>query len=276
MCKETNIEQKSAVGSHTEQIGIQKNYYGMLPEQAVQIAINLFMENFPKLQEEANRVARERAEELCKGIIENLIKKEFTNFSVFKDPDIQYVLYEGQKEYARLGTKDFYELLVHILSERIYNNDNNDELKIIFDEAVHIAKFVKKSHLNYLSTILFCKHLKKMPEVQTLEDLKSYCESFAKQYPLPSDITHTVPLLVMHKLLNLNLGSAEDTFSETYNFNRNDVKNILPATFDAIPADYGLSPMGMVLAGLNIQLTEHNEVHVYDWLKLFQCSTIEE
>lgn len=66
MSNETKIIQKAAMGSDTTQIGSQNNYYGITAEKASELAINLFMDNFPKLQEDAKRVAKERAEELCK------------------------------------------------------------------------------------------------------------------------------------------------------------------------------------------------------------------
>ena len=66
MSDETKIIQKAALGSDTTQIGEQNNYYGMTAEEASNLAIKLFMDNFPRLQEEAKKIAKERAEELCK------------------------------------------------------------------------------------------------------------------------------------------------------------------------------------------------------------------
>ena len=92
MSDETKIIQKAALGSDTTQIGEQNNYYGMTAEEASNLAIKLFMDNFPRLQEEAKKIAKERAEELCKDIVDKLEKQGKTNFSEFSDPDIQYIL----------------------------------------------------------------------------------------------------------------------------------------------------------------------------------------
>lgn len=72
MSDETKIIQKAALGSDTTQIGEQNNYYGMTAEEASNLAIKLFMDNFPRLQEEAKKIAKERAEELCKNIVDKL------------------------------------------------------------------------------------------------------------------------------------------------------------------------------------------------------------
>lgn len=48
----------------------------MTAEEASNLAIKLFMDNFPRLQEEAKKIAKERAEELCKNIVDKLKNKE--------------------------------------------------------------------------------------------------------------------------------------------------------------------------------------------------------
>ena len=78
MSDETKIIQKAALGSDTTQIGEQNNYYGMTAEEASNLAIKLFMDNFPRLQEEAKKIAKERAEELCKNIVDKLKKQNLT------------------------------------------------------------------------------------------------------------------------------------------------------------------------------------------------------
>ena len=57
------IDQRATMGSNVTQIAVQNN--GMQPQEACQLAINLFMDNFPKLQQIAADTARERADEFC-------------------------------------------------------------------------------------------------------------------------------------------------------------------------------------------------------------------
>ena len=75
MKDKTTITQNSSIGSNTTQIGIQNNSYGLTPEATSKLAIDLFMENFPKLQEEANKIVRTRVDELVKEIISEIEKK---------------------------------------------------------------------------------------------------------------------------------------------------------------------------------------------------------
>ena len=48
----TEIIQKSGMGSSAVQIGVQNNI-GLSVNDAVQMAVNLFMENFPKFEKRA-------------------------------------------------------------------------------------------------------------------------------------------------------------------------------------------------------------------------------
>ena len=72
MRKNPDIKQVSTKGSEGIQIGVQNINIGMTPQAASEMATNLFMENFPKLQEEARKAAQERADELCRDIINRL------------------------------------------------------------------------------------------------------------------------------------------------------------------------------------------------------------
>ena len=159
MSDETKIIQKAALGSDTTQIGEQNNYYGMTAEEASNLAIKLFMDNFPRLQEEAKKIAKERAEELCKDIVDKLEKQGKTNFSEFSDPDIQYILNKSHQEYARFGTQTLRDLLSNLIVNRI-NYDNDYYMKILLDEAVEIVKSLSEVHLNYLSLIFLCKEIR--------------------------------------------------------------------------------------------------------------------
>ena len=127
MSDETKIIQKAALGSDTTQIGEQNNYYGMTAEEASNLAIKLFMDNFPRLQEEAKKIAKERAEELCKNIVDKLKKQGKTNFSEFSDPDIQYILNKSHQENA--------------LAKKIYDHVMSDSSAEVSDEQARMTTF---------------------------------------------------------------------------------------------------------------------------------------
>ena len=208
MSDETKIIQKAALGSDTTQIGEQNNYYGMTAEEASNLAIKLFMDNFPRLQEEAKKIAKERAEELCKDIVDKLEKQGKTNFSEFSDPDIQYILNKSHQEYARFGTQTLRDLLSNLIVNRI-NYDNDYYMKILLDEAVEIVKSLSEVHLNYLSLIFLCKQTK-MNGINSIESLKEHCEYICAKMPVTNGIESSIPFLHMLRLLTISLGSAAE------------------------------------------------------------------
>lgn len=265
MNNEIQITQKSAVGSETTQVAIQNNYNGMSASEASEIAIKLFMENFPKLQEEAMNVARERAEELCQEIISKLDNQGKKDFSEFSDPDMQFVLNKSQQEYARFGTQELCELLSQIVVTRV-NYDNDKYMKLILDEAIEIAKFLSPVHLNYLSIIFLCKQAK-FNSITSIDSLKAHCDYIDSALPVPSNILQTCQVLDMMRLLKLYLGTAEDTYSETYGLEKNAVKEILPESFKNIPGDYALSPLGIVIAIINIRNKTNFRLNFETWIK---------
>lgn len=265
MSNETRIVQKAALGSDTIQIGNQNNYYGITPEKASELAIKLFMDNFPKLQEDAKRVAKERAEELCKNIITNLEKQGKNDFSEFSDPDMQFILNKSQQEYARFGTDTLRELLCEIIINRInYNSDYY--MKIILDEAVDVVKSLSVVHLNYLSLIFLCKQVK-MSNINSIEALKDHCEYICSKLPVPDNIGNCVPFLNMLGLFTISLGNASQVYSKCYGLELEKVKEILPSMMYSIPGDYMLSPIGIVIAIINAQNKTDFSLDFKIWIK---------
>lgn len=250
MSEDIKIIQKASMGSDTTQIANQNNYYGMTAEQASNLAIKLFMDNFPKLQEEAKKIAEDRAEELCKNVIAKLKRQGKNDFSEFSDPDVQYILNKSHQEYARFGTDALCELLSELIINRInYNNDFY--MKVIIDEAVDIVKSLSETHLNYLSLIFLGKQTK-FKNINSIEALKNHCEYICSKLPVHKNIEDSIPFLNMLRLFTLNLGDVDEIYSNCYNLELNKIKEILPSVMNSIPSDYILSPIGIIIAIINI------------------------
>lgn len=256
MDNDIKVIQKAAIGSDTTQIARQNNYYGLSAEEASSLAIKLFMDNFPKLQEEAKRIAEERAEELCKNVIAKLERQGKKDFYEFSDPDMQYILNKSLQEYARFGTDTLFGLLSEIIINRINYNDDF-YMKIILDEAIDIAKSLSEAHLNYLSLTFLCKQTMQK-SINSVETLKEHCEYICSKLPVPDNIEESIPFLNMLRLFTLSLGSAEEIYSKCYNLNLYNVREILPSIMHSIPSDYMLSPIGIVIAIINI----HNKINL--------------
>lgn len=265
MSNEMKIVQKAALGADAIQIGNQNNYYGITPEKASEMALKLFMDNFPKLQDEAKRVAKERAEELCNSIIRNLEKQGKKDFSEFADPDMQFILNKSQQEYARFGTDTLRDLLCKLIINRInYNSDYY--MKIILDEAVGIVKSLSVAHLNYLSLIFLCKHVKNQ-NITSIEALKNHCEYICSSFPIPNNVKECIPFLNMLRLFIISLGNASKVYSKTYGLELDKVEDILPPMMHSIPGDYRLSPIGIVIAIINAQNKINYSLDFKEWIK---------
>lgn len=265
MSENTRVTQKAGIGSDTTQIATQNNYYGMSGEDASKLAIKLFQENFPILQEEAKAVAEQRVDEFCSRIINELVEHGKNDFSEFSDPDMQYVLYKAQQEYARFGTDDLLEILSKILVERVRYNDNQ-YMKIILDEAIEVAKVLKPEHLNYMTLIFFCKQVV-FKEVKSKDTLKEHLEYICSVLPVPSDIHLCCPFLNMMRLLELQLGYATQKLSEKYKIEKEIVEEIAPEEIQKIPGDYALSPVGIVIAIINAQNKTKYQFDYKKWIK---------
>ena len=147
-----NVEQRAAIGSNTTQIGEQTNYYGISPEKAAAITIDLFMTNFPKLTEIAKEVAEKRMHEFCEQIFQKMKNEKVDNYNAFSDPDMQFILYEAQKDYARIGTKELLDVLSNLITQRV-KADDDFIFKMLLDKAIAVAKYLLPGHLDFLSVI---------------------------------------------------------------------------------------------------------------------------
>lgn len=265
MSENIHITQKAAIGSNTNQIATQNNYYGLSAEDASKLAVQLFVDNFPKLQHEAASIARQRAEELCKSIVDKLLNQGLTDYSAFADPDMQFILNKAQIEYARFGSDELCSLLSSIIANRVnYNADNY--MKFVLDEAIESAKLLSEAHLNYLSLIFICKQVP-FEGIDTIEDLKKHCEYICSRFPTPDNIIVSFPHLNMLNLFSLDLGSAEDVYSRRYGFDKDEIKKIVPFAMTKVPGDYSLSPVGIVLAIINIRNKTPYDLDPKLWIK---------
>jgi len=248
MSSDTRIVQKAGIGSDTTQIGVQNNY-GISAEEASRLAINLFMDNFPKLQEEAKEIARVRAEELCKEVIDKLVSGGKSDYSEFTDPDVQYVFYEAQKGYARFGEKETLQMLRELIVNRVNFNETG-YMKRIYDKAIEMATLLTSTQIDYLTFIFIAKHVK-FQDVTNIEKLKHYCEYISSKLPLSESIINSFSYLNMIGCFELGLGSVEYKFSEVYHFGENEIKSILPNQYDLVPEDYQLSAAAIAIAIIN-------------------------
>lgn len=247
----TNIEvnQKAAPGSNATQIGQQNIYNGMSPDQACQMALNLFNQNFPKLQAIAKETAEKRANEFCQEAVQKIVKNGIEDFSPFSDPDVQYTLYEAQKNYARFGTSDMLNSLTSLVAKRV-EHDKDFILKISIDKAIEITPLLTPAQLDYLSILFICTKTKNR-NIVTIEDLKRDLETTAEAFSA-ADFSST-SYLYMLGCLQLMLHFTPQILAKVYNFKENQVKKICPPIIEQTTGDYTTSYVGTILAIANAE-----------------------
>jgi len=105
----------------------------LTPQEACNEAIQLFYDNFPRLQADAKALVEKLVRELMDEIAAKLSKEQIVDMSPFGQPDVQYVMLEAQKSYARFGTTESLELLSTLVVERIKQDVGDVCLKITID-----------------------------------------------------------------------------------------------------------------------------------------------
>lgn len=258
------ITQKAAIGSETTQIGTQNNnYYGLTPAEASQMAVNLFMDNFPKLQEAAMKTVWERVDEIIKEIVSQIETKYAGNYSAFSKPDMQYILVEAEKGYARKGTPELCSILSSLIADRTACPDNS-YLEMVLDKAIEIVPSLLPTHLDYLTLIFLYKSVR-FGDISTLDDLKNRYFEIHDVFHAPSTM-NVISYFNMLGLLTISLGKGDKVLSKTYGFNQQEVAQILPTEYTMIPSDYGLTPVGSVLAIFNAHSKWNQNFDLTTWI----------
>ena len=260
-----SVVQKAPLGSNPTMIAEQKNYHGISPKEASQLAIDLFMENFPKLKEAALETARARVNELIGEIVREIEEKHNHDYSAFSTPDMQYILLQAESGYARRGTKELCAMLSSLVANRSACRENN-YLEVILDRAIEIAPLLQPIHLDYLSLIFVYKHVK-FGRVKTLEDLQKQFQNIHNCLKTPKNINEVAAFINILGLTVISLGSATEVLSKCYGFSERDVEAILPAEHKLIHGDYGLSPIGYALAIFNARFRLGEEFDLDTWIQ---------
>lgn len=130
----------------------QTNNYGVSAGEARQIAMDVFKANFFDLSQEAHSVSLQRAEELSDKLITKLKSEHVALLEEIKNPDLQYVLFEAQKTFARKGNKHVGDILLEILVERMKTTDEN-LLQLTLNEAITVMSKLTKKQIDLLTLI---------------------------------------------------------------------------------------------------------------------------
>lgn len=251
MNESINVEQKAAFGSETTQIVTQNNYYGLTPQQACEMAIGLFYDNFPKLQEKANELVEKRVTELMDEIAIELCKRNIADMSPLAEPDVQYTLYEAQKNYARFATHESLSTISALVAERIKQNDSGICLKVSIDKAISIVGMLSPAQMDHLS-ILFIATKVKFSDIKTLADFQARFEYLSNVFSNArnSNWAH----LNMLGCLQMELPDVCKISANRYGLSVAEIKKFCPKFVLDLSGDSSTSPIGIVIAIANAEL----------------------
>ena len=201
------------------------------------------------MQKVAKDAAEARINELWENIVKKLPRKGVKNLLPFTEVDVQYVLYEAQKGYARFATKDLLSNLSSLIIERVKHNEDDLCLRVAIDKAISVAPMLSQEHLDYLSLMFISKSVKVqgIDNVQKLKELFDYLDD---TFFYSSD-----PVVHLNNLgcLQLSLGDSCEILSNAYGINNMEIKGICPDKIKKLHGDYKTSHVGTILAIVNAE-----------------------
>ena len=134
--------------------------YGLSFTESRRMFMDLWESNFPILRAEATATAKKRVEEYTDEFLKKLSEQKPDAIKHFADPDLQTVLLESQKAYARSGNKDLGEILTDLMVERAAN-DKRDLYQIVLNESLAVAPKLTPAQWDTLSVIYgirYCRY----------------------------------------------------------------------------------------------------------------------
>lgn len=137
-------------------------HYGLSYADAKEAALDVFKNNFYELSGEAASTAVKRVEEFTEKLLKKMQEDQENLLNSFKDPDVQYGLFEAQKSFARMGNNEMEDLLVNLLIERTKIKDESFA-KIVLNEALTIIPKLTSKQIDTLTTIYLFKYLNFKP-----------------------------------------------------------------------------------------------------------------
>lgn len=162
-------------------------HVGITYEDARQIALDVFKANFLELIGEAFEVAERRVIELVESFLNKLLKSNPTGLESAKDPDMQYVLFTAQREYARTGEKNLGDLLVDLLVDRACDPERSLR-QIVLNESISVAPKLIEKQFSVLSLILMIRYTCDV-NIKSLEAFSNFLEELISPFidGLPKD-----------------------------------------------------------------------------------------
>lgn len=154
--------------------------YGVSYTDVKEIALDVFKNNFYQLSEEASNLALKRVEIFIEKVIEKLKSEKTSLLDSFKEPDMQYVIYNSQIAYARSGDENLSDVLIDLLVKRASITERSLK-QIVLNESLEVAPKLTNNQLNLLSLLFLFKNAIN-PNMKSLEFLDYYIKIFVSPF----------------------------------------------------------------------------------------------
>lgn len=173
---------KKSIKSGDDSINIQAqnityNENSMTYTDVKNIAMDVFKSNFYDLGKQVNDIVQKRAEEILDDYLEKLKNKKTEYINRTANPDIRYIIYETQKNYARRGDENIKDILVETLIKRTTEDQTFQEL--VLNEALEIIPKITYKQINILS-LMFVLEKTCMKNEGNREEILNYIYKIAE------------------------------------------------------------------------------------------------
>lgn len=157
---------------------------GLTFEQVEKLTTFFLKENFPKLREDAMKLAQENVQNLLNEF-EKQLKEKFStiNPNKFSDPDVQNSINDAVIETAKRGSKSNIDLLVDLIFKRVQQTDN-DLQSLTASDAIKIISRLNTGQINFLSIIVLFHHM----SLKSCNHLKEFDFTCSKLLPITNNV----------------------------------------------------------------------------------------
>lgn len=130
---------------------------GASVDEVRDIALDVFRKNFLELGAQAADLARGRAERLTENFLSELERRLPAGLGTARDPDMQYSLFNAQREFARSGEPDLEAALVDLLVDRAGEQERSTRA-VVLNEAITVAPKLTVAQRRAIATCFLLKY----------------------------------------------------------------------------------------------------------------------
>lgn len=144
-------------GSTNLQAGRDVVYNGPSYEEMRIVALDVYRANAMELRGIAEDLATARAEKLTNDFLNRLFTEKPERAERLSDPDVQNVLFEAQRDYARSGEEDLSRVLVDLLSSRV-DEDARSLRTLALNEAIISAPKLTEGQRRAIAIVFILRY----------------------------------------------------------------------------------------------------------------------